>query len=361
MGEECSVGLSARHPRRNGNQLASDRCGARFGEVRGRRQWRGPGEVVRAPPGPAKCRTADPGRVRGPGSDPGWAHVQPSTSAWLSINAAAPFSPCSRVKSWAGTSSSSRKGSPASRSAVRYPSTRKWLGSTGPCRPPLVRRRRAGVLDEDRVAPALCRQERRLDKHGEVPVDDVRDDEGQGLRPPLPQVAPRGGGPVVQLLDRVEDPLARVWPDVGPVVHDVGDRLPRHPRQRGDVLDRDDVTSRRRRADPAHVMTAVRGPAGVRMPRGASARGIPAPRRLFSQRAQGWPRRLFELGRPAHTCSRAGRPVGAAGAEQGYVGVPPSNVWPGMDAMSWRVYSSRGLSKISSGAPLSTTRPERMT
>lgn len=44
-----------------------------------------------------------------------------------------------------------------------------------------------------------------------------------------------------------------------------------------------------------------------------------------------------------------------------YVGVPPSNVWPGMDAMSWRVYSSRGLSKISSGAPLSTTRPERMT
>ena len=131
--------------------------------------------LMRAPPGPARCRTADPGRVRGPGSDPGWAHVQPSTSAWLSSNAAAPFSPCSRVKSLAGTSSSSRKGSPASRSAVRYPSTRKWLGSTGLCRPPLARRRRAGVLDEDRVAPALCRQERRLDKHGEVRVRSCHD------------------------------------------------------------------------------------------------------------------------------------------------------------------------------------------
>ncbi len=34
-------------------------------------------------------------------------------------------------------------------------------------------------------------------------------------------------------------------------------------------------------------------------------------------RAQGWPRGLSELGGPAHTCSRTGRPVGAPGAEQG--------------------------------------------
>jgi hypothetical protein len=35
--------------------------------------------------------------------------------------------------------------------------------------------------------------------------------------------------------------------------------------------------------------------------------------------------------------------------------------WPGMAAMSWRVYSSRGAWKISSGPPLSTTFPSRMT